>query len=536
HVQAIIHGPKAAFHPRCRIDGNQVPKVDVLIFYCGEDLSVLLDTARAACSLDYPQDNFRVTVLDDSDSASEAIEALRSQFPNIFFVARRDKQEGWHKAGNINHGLKFVASLPGGPYELVTGLDVDMIPEKDWLRRLAPHFCLNSNLGILWANQRFYNVPLGDPLGQVMQLDYVQFVHSLRRDFSGVGSGTGTGWMASRVATDAIGGFSTDGLAEDFLTSADMARGGWSVAMLDEDVQWGLVPESLNGHLKQAQRWITAFLSLHQALERREVPMLKILSDIGTIAYALAMNLSYFGVPLMVLSGQPIVNIDCPDQLITILTLSFIDFVAQSIYGLLESWTADFTTYSWLEPNQFWLAPLYIGPLLRRWMPRLAAITMGKGLKLRPSIDAANKSSEGHYTSCWQRLKVVCTECSVLPHTFVLGTCIAGAVLFLHSAIHQIVASDGTPWRYIITHAGYPPALFLLSSALKNSCKPFWYALFVPPRPDREHYLAREDKSGLAYPTEKAKDQTHRHVSEWHLILILIYFCAVLVWSNVPCN
>lgn len=152
HLQSIAYGPKAAFRPRLRITGTQVPKVDVLIFYCGEELSILLDTARAACSLDYPQDKFRVTVLDDSNSASEAIRVLQSHYPNIFYSARKGKDKSWHKAGNINHGLGFVASLPGGPYELVAGLDVDMIPEKDCLRRLAPYLCLDPKVGLVSSN------------------------------------------------------------------------------------------------------------------------------------------------------------------------------------------------------------------------------------------------------------------------------------------------------------------------------------------------------------------------------------------------
>ncbi|KAL8675767.1 MAG: hypothetical protein Q9186_007619 [Xanthomendoza sp. 1 TL-2023] len=129
-----------------------------------EDTYPLLDPANIVAY------KLRVSVLDDSNSnsASEAVTALKTRFPNIFYTARRGRKEGWHKAGNINHGLKPVASLPGGPYELVAALDGDMIPEKDWLRRLAPHFCLNLNLGLVGANQRFYNVPRGDPLGQLL--------------------------------------------------------------------------------------------------------------------------------------------------------------------------------------------------------------------------------------------------------------------------------------------------------------------------------------------------------------------------------
>ncbi|KAL8847946.1 MAG: hypothetical protein Q9221_007011 [Calogaya cf. arnoldii] len=155
----------------------------------------------------------RVTVLDDSNSASEVIEALKSQFGNLFYSARKHIDRSWHKAGNINHGLKFVAYLPGGPSELVAGLDVDMIPNKEWLRRLVPQH------------------------GTRLLLDQIQLVPNTRRDFVGEGLGTGTGWMASRVALDANNGFAVDGFAEGYLTSVDIQAAGWTVALLDGDLQ-----------------------------------------------------------------------------------------------------------------------------------------------------------------------------------------------------------------------------------------------------------------------------------------------------------
>ncbi|KAL8657369.1 MAG: hypothetical protein Q9226_001978 [Calogaya cf. arnoldii] len=537
HLQAIAYGPKAAFHPHLRVTGNQVPQIDVLIFSCGEKLSVLLDTARAACSLDYPPDKFRVSVLDDSNSVADAIKALKTQFPNLFYSARKRTDRSWHKAGNINHGLQFVASLPGGPCELVAGLDVDMIPEKQWLRHLVPHFCRNPTMGLVCVNQRSYNVPPGDFLGQLLQMDQMQLVRNTRQDFTGEGIGTGTGWMASRVALDANNGFAIDGICEDYLTSVDIAASGWKVALLDEDLQWGLLPESLNGHSKQAQRWLSAVLSFHQALgtpkrsTNKGTIKFKFIADVSTIAYGMGMSLCYFGIPLLVLSGLPLVVVHLEDsgQIRKLLVLGFVDFVTQSALGFLESWTADFTIYSWHEPSHLWHTPWYIGPFLRRWFPRFAALTVGTVSKFSPSISTANESSEDRYTSRWKRLKVVCTECSVLPHLFVLGACIVGGLSFLNNIFYQY---DGaSKFEYIITHVGYPPALFLWSSALRNACTPFWYALFVPPRMEREKYLVRDEKSGAAYPTREAKDQRHRRVKEWHLVFTLVYFLGVLIWS-----
>ena len=50
HLQSMAYSPKASFRPRLRITGHHAPKVNILIFYHREELSILLDTARAAYS------------------------------------------------------------------------------------------------------------------------------------------------------------------------------------------------------------------------------------------------------------------------------------------------------------------------------------------------------------------------------------------------------------------------------------------------------------------------------------------------------
>ena len=454
---------------------------------------MLLDTVRAACSVDYPQDRFRVVVLDDSASASDDVDALKAQFSNLFYSARGSKGLGWHKAGNINHGLGFVASLPGGKSEFVAGLDVDMIPQKDWLRRLTPHLIQNTKMGIVSPHQRFYNVPRGDPLGQLLQFDQLQQVRNLRKDFGNTGLGAGTGWLARRSAVDSIGGFAVDGISEDFLTCIDMMEAGWTVALLDENLQWGLMPDSFNGHAKQHQRWMTAMLSFYRALaastsRRKQLPI-KVVGEFSTVFYMVGMVLCYFGLPLLVLSGRPIIRYANRDQLKLLIRLSFIDFMAQSIHGFLESWAADFNIYCWHEPSHLWHSSFFITPSTHRWLPNFAKFVFGRLSALQPAISVANRSSEDKHRSPWKRLKVLFKECHIAPHIFVLGSCIAGLVTTLITFSTQPKDNyDTTTVERIITHVGWPPALFLWTAAFKNALLPFYYALFVPPRPARETY------------------------------------------------
>ncbi|KAK3076593.1 hypothetical protein LTS18_012596, partial [Coniosporium uncinatum] len=56
---------KKRHRPRLRLIGDDVPNIDVFITCCGEDVDLIMDTARATCDQDYPQDRFKVIILDD---------------------------------------------------------------------------------------------------------------------------------------------------------------------------------------------------------------------------------------------------------------------------------------------------------------------------------------------------------------------------------------------------------------------------------------------------------------------------------------
>lgn len=117
--------------PQLRLVGNDVPRVDVFITCCGEDDDLVLDTTRASCDLDYPQDKFRVIVLDDgkSDGLKNAVHDLSETYPNVYYK-RRPKFPGvphHFKAGNLNYGLDEVHTMPGGAAPFMAALDADMV-------------------------------------------------------------------------------------------------------------------------------------------------------------------------------------------------------------------------------------------------------------------------------------------------------------------------------------------------------------------------------------------------------------------------
>lgn len=143
--------------PKLRIRGDGVPTVDVFITCCGEDVDVVLDTTRAACAIDYPQERFRVVVLDDGKDAElqKACEDLNAEYPNLFYHARiKIKGVPHHfKAGNLTGGTDFVTKLENGAGEYIAALDADMIPEADWLRAIIPHMVQDDKMALVCPPQ-----------------------------------------------------------------------------------------------------------------------------------------------------------------------------------------------------------------------------------------------------------------------------------------------------------------------------------------------------------------------------------------------
>ncbi|KAK0114152.1 hypothetical protein ONS95_013654 [Cadophora gregata] len=121
--------------PKLHIRGNRVLTVDMFVTCCGEDINVMLDITRATCAIDYPQDRFRVVVLNDrKDTALEkSISDLGQEYPNIYYHARiKIKGVPHHfKAGNLTGGTGYITELEGREAEYIAALDADMIPERE---------------------------------------------------------------------------------------------------------------------------------------------------------------------------------------------------------------------------------------------------------------------------------------------------------------------------------------------------------------------------------------------------------------------
>ncbi|CAF9917055.1 MAG: hypothetical protein HETSPECPRED_003091 [Heterodermia speciosa] len=255
-VLGLFSVPDEGPRPRYSLLDGPAPDVDVLVTCCGESVGVISNTAAAAATQDYPANHLRVYVLDDggSEELCSAIERLNLQIasrltepaPIIYLSRKLGPGEHSHfKSGNLRFGIhesqtrfRERSNRPTDegepPDRFIACLDADMIPTRDWLRKMVPHMLLNDDLGIVCPPQNYYNIPKSslDILGQQTDFDIYFSVQEALNDRLGAAMCTGSGYVARRSALESIGGWPLANCGEDYMCSTILSDQGWGIAFV----------------------------------------------------------------------------------------------------------------------------------------------------------------------------------------------------------------------------------------------------------------------------------------------------------------
>lgn len=237
---------------------HPLPLVDVFICTYNEEEAILERTIVGALSMDYPR--YRVWVLDDGRRAwlAELCERLGCRY-----LTRPDNSHA--KAGNINHGLRHVAGLPGRP-DFISILDADFVPMPQLLRRALSLF-RKDDVGIVQTPQHFINP---DPMQSNLSMArvwpdeqrYFFDVVMASKDAWGASFCCGTSSVIRFDALQRMGGFPTDSVTEDYLVTLKMKSAGFRTVYLNERLSLGLAPEGLKEYVTQRSRWALGFAQI----------------------------------------------------------------------------------------------------------------------------------------------------------------------------------------------------------------------------------------------------------------------------------
>lgn len=249
--------------PKVRLVGEQVPLIDIVVTSCGENVDVILDTVRAACTQDYPRESFRVLVSDDANDdilKQRVSDRHLASGCEVMYYSRpgRAGSKPGHKAGNMNAAIAHLDTLGerGKQHqnaEFFAFCDADMMPEPEFLRACIGHLVLQPQAGIAVVPQNYYNVPTNDPLYQDMSTWNLR--DQIQRDSVDCAWDTGPGAVFRRQTIVDIGGFDGWAIAEDILAGQQASGHGWQTIYCFEPLQWGLVPDTFAGHVAQRVKW-----------------------------------------------------------------------------------------------------------------------------------------------------------------------------------------------------------------------------------------------------------------------------------------
>jgi cellulose synthase/poly-beta-1,6-N-acetylglucosamine synthase-like glycosyltransferase len=234
---------------------------------CGEAVDQIEDTFMAAASQTYPNEFFKVFLLDDAadDSLRAAVTAVNRDkasslgWRRIEYIARV-KVEGephYAKAGNIDHGIRESEKEHRTP-EFVAVLDADMLVERDWLTLTVPHLLRDPELAMICPPPIPCTLPASDPLGQDSHL-FGKITEPLR-DRCDATQCSGSGWVMRRKVLQEIGGWPQVTIGEDIYCSYKFGRRDRKCGYIEDKLQYGMSPDTFDQYIKQRMRWVCATL------------------------------------------------------------------------------------------------------------------------------------------------------------------------------------------------------------------------------------------------------------------------------------
>jgi cellulose synthase/poly-beta-1,6-N-acetylglucosamine synthase-like glycosyltransferase len=335
--------PESLPRKRLRLQGNEnLPRVDVLLPCCGEDVDVILQTVQAACSLDYPMSHFRVLVLDDGQSQllEKTILELQKKWPHLSYNSRgRQSGQVFAKSGNLNYALTSLQQ--DFQPEFCAVLDADSIPTREFLRATLPHLLLDPEAALVSTRQYFYNLPNGDPLSQSRGHFYT--CQNAKLDTLGIAIDSGSGAVFRRQSIVDVGLYPTYSFSEDWQLSLLLRGMDYKTFQVDEALQFGQVPASLAGHIAQRKRWnighaqqIPAMLSSRSQSLSSQLRSSIARNGFGIVFEEFGCLLGFAVVPILLLCGQKLVPTSSPKMVALQFILSLGQVILTWVYEFLQ--------------------------------------------------------------------------------------------------------------------------------------------------------------------------------------------------------
>ncbi|CAG8195437.1 unnamed protein product [Penicillium olsonii] len=461
--------------------GPHLPTVDVLITCCGESVEIILDTVRAACSLDYPSSQFRVRLLDDGASTElrDEIAKLSTTWSHLTYHSRgKQSNQSFAKAGNLNYALFSLQTED--PPEFCTVVDADSILMPHFLRATLPHLLKDPQAALVTTRQYFDNLPRGDPLSQ--SRGYFYTCENTELDLVGYAVDAGSGAVFRRQAILDVGGYPTFSFSEDWQLSLVLRGMGKRTMQVQEVLQFGLVPTTLAGHLKQRNRWHIGHsqqISVLLASAKNTIPR-HLRWDIATGGLSIMAGLAtyaigFFALPIILFSEGDLFPSQSVFEIKAQVVLAILHEASTWAYHWSRSTHASVPFMPLAHTENSWLAPAHLYSVIQFHMfgskPKGSFVT-GSEINCNGDASPARLLPKIHK--------------DILGCGLWLNLCLFAALLGgILSSIYAPFAGTGPLAPRLFSSIAWPPLLGLALSGLFNHWIPVAYLFKSPVYPSR---------------------------------------------------
>jgi cellulose synthase (UDP-forming) len=383
---------------------RRYPIVDIFVTVVDEPLSILRRTLIGCVNQDYPNDRYRVHVLDDGHQYE--IRALAASL-NCGYIRRADRQHA--KAGNLNHAMQETSG------EIIAIFDVDHVPTRSFLKDTVGFF-QDEQVAFVQTPHHFYNPDVFQKnlqLEGVLKNEQALFYRVLQsgRDRHNSAFFAGSCGLFRRRVLVEIGGFRTETVTEDIHTSMVIHAKGYRSCYLNKVLAAGLMPESFESSMKQRIRWATGHVQIFfqtNPFTMRGLTMAQRLGYFSSIFYFL------HGIPRVVCLVAPLFALLFGIIPVTADVPSLVTFFGSYYLATLVM----LRTVSRGTRNAFW-SDIYetAGSIALSWVTLKTAF---RPRKKRPFV--ITPKGVGQERPGFSRFSYI------LPHVIIMGLLIAGLV------------------------------------------------------------------------------------------------------------
>lgn len=346
------------------------PEVDVFIATYNEPTELIRRTVNGCLHMKYPDPSL-VHIWICDDSRRPAMRELAERM-HVGYFDRPDNQGA--KAGNLNHAL----GLTHAPY--IVTFDADMIPKSDFLLKTIPYFTDAAShrvvrgkrvrLGFLQTPQSFYDPDVfqfalySEKRAPNEQDFFYRVIEPAKTGANAVIYG-GSNTVLAREALDAVGGFYTGSVTEDFATGLLIESAGFVSLAIPEPLASGQTPHTFREHIAQRTRWGRGVVVTAKQLgivRRRDLTCAQKLSYLSSVIYWFSplKNLIYLLSPLLfAVFAVPVFRCSWPELVIFWLPM----FLLQDLSLRLNSFHSVSTKWSGIYETS--VMPFLLLPILK---------------------------------------------------------------------------------------------------------------------------------------------------------------------------